>query len=171
MALKSDYANQECAIARTLEIIGERWTPLILRDCFFGLRRFTDLHRHLGLPRAVLSARLESLVGAGVLERSEYQPGRHEYLLTERGQELWPVLTAMLAWGDKHLSPNGPRVLQRHTVCGQDLRPGAPCQTCETVPPLTEIEIRRGPGRPHHPNPDQVEQALRDGHTLLTPLP
>ncbi|GAA2777120.1 winged helix-turn-helix transcriptional regulator [Crossiella cryophila] len=171
MALKSDYANQECTIARTLEIIGERWTPLILRDCFFGIRRFTDLHRHLGLPRAVLSARLESLVGAGVLERSEYQPGRHEYLLTERGQELWPVLTAMVRWGNKHLSPDGPRTLLRHTACGQDLPHSEWCQTCETKPPLTELEIRHGPGRSPHPDPDPIEQALRDGHILLTPLP
>ncbi|MGW0515858.1 winged helix-turn-helix transcriptional regulator [Crossiella sp. NPDC003009] len=135
------------------------------------MRRFTDLHRHLGLPRAVLAARLESLVAAGVLERREYQPGRAEYLLTERGLELWPVLTAMARWGNKHLSPDGPPALLRHTVCGQDLTPGEPCPACSVVPRVAETEFRYGPGRARTADPDPVEDALREGHLLLDPLP
>jgi DNA-binding HxlR family transcriptional regulator len=172
MALKSGYETQECSIARALEIVGERWTLLILRDCFLGVRRFTDLQRRLGLPKAVLATRLENLLAAGVLDRREYQSGRYEYLLTERGLGLWPALHALNLWGNEHLAPRGPRALYRHAGCGIDLAPGAFCPECGRTPPATEIEYRPGPARLAAPEPDDaVERALRRPRMLLEPLP
>ena len=102
MPLGSDYAGQSCSLARCLEIVGERWTLLIVRDLFFGVRRFSDLQRHLDIPRAVLSARLAALVDAGLVERDPYR-------LTERGADLWPAVHALMQWGERHTSPGGPR--------------------------------------------------------------
>ncbi|TNC23447.1 winged helix-turn-helix transcriptional regulator [Amycolatopsis alkalitolerans] len=170
MALKSDYANQECSIARTLEVVGERWTLLILRDCFFGLRRFTDLHRHLGIPKAVLTVRLDRLTAAHILDRHEYRPGRHEYRLTQKGLDLWPALHALDAWGNRNLAPNGPRTLFRHAACGNPLEPSGFCGHCRRVPGAPEIEFQPGPGRGPADPDDPVEQALRRGHRLSEPL-
>ena len=101
--LKRDYPTQYCSVASTLEIIGERWTILILRDVFLGIRRFEDLQRDLGVARNILQARLERLVENGILIKRPYQerPLRHEYRLTEKGADLWPVLVSLLQWGDK----------------------------------------------------------------------
>ena len=109
MPLGTDYPRQSCSLARTLEIVGERWTLLILRDLFFGVRRFTDLQRHLDIPRAVLTSRLNALVEAGVVERRPYSAGRDELHLTECGEELWPSVHALMQWGERHRSPAGPR--------------------------------------------------------------
>lgn len=172
MALKSDYETQECSIARVLEIIGERWTLLVLRDCFFGVRRFSDLQRHIGLPKAVLTARLETLVEAGILERSEYQQGRSEYLLTERGRTLWPTLHSLSSWGDRNLAPNGPRSVFRHVDCGTPLAAGAVCPTCGRAPDVADVEFRPGPGTLAGPRSDDpVEADLMKGHRMLRPLP
>ncbi|HVV09818.1 helix-turn-helix domain-containing protein [Amycolatopsis sp.] len=171
MALKSDYATQECSIARTLEVIGERWTLLLLRDCFLGLRRFSDFQRHLGIPKAVLTARLETLVEAGVLERHEYRAGRHEYLVSEKGLDLWPALHALNRWGNENLSPDGPRSYYLHAECGSLLEAGGFCAKCRRLPGPAEVEYRPGPGRARKPGPPEpVEQALRNGHRLLEPL-
>src|SRR5688500_12687110 len=89
MPLGTDYAGQTCSLARTLEVVGERWTLLIVRDLFFGVRRFSDLQRHLDIPRAVLSARLAALVEAGIVEPDPYR-------LSERGEELWPAVHALM---------------------------------------------------------------------------
>lgn len=169
MALKSDYSTQECSLARTLEVVGERWTLLILRDCFFGLRRFTDFQRHLGIPKAVLTIRLDRLVSAGILARREYRPGRQEYQLTEKGLDLWPALHALNAWGNQNLAPHGPRSLFIHTDCETPLAAGGFCPECRRVPAAGEIEYRPGPGRVSDPD-DPVEQALRPRHKLLEPL-
>ncbi|GAA5160584.1 MULTISPECIES: winged helix-turn-helix transcriptional regulator [Amycolatopsis] len=169
MALKSDYTGQECSIARTLEIVGERWTLLILRDLFFGVRRFTDLYRHLAIPKAVLTVRLDRLVAAGVLDRAEHRPGRPEYRLTATGLDLWPTLHALNDWGNTHQAPNGPRALYVHVDCGSVLSRGGFCAGCGTVPPVTDVEYRPGPGEPAEPE-DPVDRALRPAHRLLTPL-
>jgi DNA-binding HxlR family transcriptional regulator len=173
VALKSDYETQECSIARTLEIVGERWTLLVLRDCFFGVRRFSDLQRHIGLPKAVLAARLDTLVQAGILERSEYQTGRSEYLLTDRGTTLWPLLHSMSTWGDANLAPHGPRSIFRHVDCGTPLAAGAVCPTCGRAPHVGDVEFVPGPGRKfgHQREDDPVEQDLLAGHRMLRPLP
>ena len=113
--LKSDYDGQECSIARALEIVGERWTLLIVRDVFLGLRRFDQLHESLGIARNVLTDRLSKLVEAGILERVRYseRPERFEYRLTDKGIELNLALTGLRQWGDKYLSKRPPRVLRR----------------------------------------------------------
>src|ERR1700754_2436668 len=101
MALGKDYAMQHCSIARSLEILGERWTLLVVRDAFYGGSRYNDFLAHLGIPRAVLAARLQSLEQAGVLRKRRYQesPPRDEYVLTELGRALWPALRALGLWG------------------------------------------------------------------------
>src|ERR671914_728925 len=115
MPLGTDYPGQSCSLARTLESVGERWTLLILRDLFFGVHRFSDLHGHLDIPRAVLAARLSALVEQGLVERRPYREGRAELHLTESGRELWPVLHGLIAWGDRHRTvPGGPRRLFVH---------------------------------------------------------
>src|SRR3712207_8670659 len=106
LVLHNTYAGQQCSVARALEIIGERWTILIVRDAFMGVRRFDDFQRSLGVARNVLNARLHRLVEAGVLERRRYQerPPRYEYRLTEMGRDLWPAVVALMQWGDRHLA-------------------------------------------------------------------
>src|SRR5215218_9699954 len=106
IVLHNTYAGQTCSIARALEVIGERWTILILRDAFLGIRRFDDFQRSLGIARNVLNARLQRLIDAGVLERRLYQerPLRYEYRLTQRGRDLWPALVSLMQWGDRHLA-------------------------------------------------------------------
>jgi DNA-binding HxlR family transcriptional regulator len=113
--LKRDYEGQNCSIARALELVGERWTLLIVRDAFLGLRRFEQFQESLGIARNVLTDRLNRLVDEGILERVRYseRPERYEYRLTQKGRELNLALTALRQWGDKHLSEKPPRVLRR----------------------------------------------------------
>ncbi len=170
VGLGKDYEGQQCSLARALEVVGERWTMLVLRDCFFGVRRFTDLLAHLDIPRAVLADRLAGLVDAGVLERTEYRRGRHEYTLAERGLDLWPALYALSQWGERHRSPNGRRRVFAHRDCGSELAGGGLCPDCRTVPPAGELEIRPGPGLTLT-RTDPVSLALRAPHPLLQPIP
>ena len=104
MALGKDYVTQECSIARALEVVGERWTLLVVRDAIYGVRRYNDFLVHLGIPRAVLSARLRTLTEEGILEKRRYQesPPRDEYVVTERGAALWPVLSALCHLGSEN---------------------------------------------------------------------
>src|SRR5215470_9491187 len=113
--LKRDYEGQNCSIARTLEVVGERWTLLIVRDVFLGLRRFDELQESLGIARNVLTDRLNRLVDEGILERVPYseRPARHEYRLTAKGLELNVALTALRQWGDKYRNDKPPRLLRR----------------------------------------------------------
>lgn len=103
---RTQFDHMACSVARTLNIIGEWWTPLILRDIFYGVRRFDVLRRHLGISRKVLTDRLNTLVDQQILERVLYQqhPDRYEYRLTDRGRDLFPVIVTLMAWGDKWLS-------------------------------------------------------------------
>jgi DNA-binding HxlR family transcriptional regulator len=120
-----------CSIARTLELVGERWALLALREVFLGVRRFDAIQRNTGAPRDVLSARLHKLLSAGLLERRQYQerPVRFEYRLTEAGRDLLPVLLTLMEWGDKHLVDGTPPLTYRHR-CGADLTPVLVCQAC-----------------------------------------
>jgi DNA-binding HxlR family transcriptional regulator len=169
VTLGRDYERQNCGLARALEVVGERWTILVLRDLFYGVHRFTDLQAHLDIPRAVLTDRLARLVEEGVLTRTEYRRGRHEYTLTAEGRELWPVLYSLGQWGDRHNAPKGPRRLFRHVGCRRDLEASGRCPTCGEIPRAEEIEIRPGPGAGHD-RQDAVSVALRGPHRLLTPL-
>jgi DNA-binding HxlR family transcriptional regulator len=147
--LNKDYAGQNCSIAGTLEVIGERWTLLILRDAFHRVRRFEDFQRRLGIARNVLSNRLQTLVDAGILERRLYQehPARYEYRLTEKGIDLWPVLMALVHWGDKYLAENGPPVLIEHRDCGGAVNDHLMCERCGKALTARDTVPREGPGR------------------------
>lgn len=171
MALGKDYAAQDCSLARALEIVGERWTLLVLRDCFYGVRRFGDLCAHLDIPRAVLTERLKSLTAAGLLERRAHGAA-HEYVLTERGISLWPAVFTLAQWGEQHLAPaTGPRRIFSHHACGTDLEPSGLCPACRTVPGPADLHVRNGPGADTALRTDPVSRALRgQPHRLLTPL-
>jgi DNA-binding HxlR family transcriptional regulator len=113
--LRRDYEGQNCSIARALEIVGERWTLLIVRDCFLGLRRFEELQQSLGVARNVLTGRLNRLVEEGILERVRYseRPERFEYRLTPKGRDLQIALAGLRQWGDRYLSKKPPRIARR----------------------------------------------------------
>lgn len=168
MPLGTDYAHQDCSLARALEVVGERWTMLILRDCFFGVRRFSDFQAHLDISKAVLSGRLDALVADGLLERSS--DGHPEYTLTEEALGLWPALHALGQWGDRRTTPGAPRRIYRHVGCG-DLDTDRRCTRCGTTPHPTDIEVRPGPGADPTLRDDPVSVGLRAPHRLLTPIP
>jgi DNA-binding HxlR family transcriptional regulator len=146
--LRNDYTDQVCAIAGTLELIGERWTLLIIRDAFLGIRRFEHFQRDLGIARNVLQTRLERLVEAGILRRERYQerPERFEYRLTTKGIELWPVLVALMKWGDRHLYPEGPPVVLVHKECGGAVDDHRMCDRCGAPLEPWDVEPQVGPG-------------------------
>ncbi|GGX86954.1 winged helix-turn-helix transcriptional regulator [Streptomyces anandii] len=170
MALGKDYATQECSIARALEIIGERWTLLVVRDALYGVRRYNDFLVHLGIPRAVLAARLQTLTAEGILEKRRYQqsPPRDEYVLTERGIALWPTLRALGQWGREHFTEARLRYF-RHADCGTELGPYGECPACGTVVPVEDVLMVPGPGLDPDPA-DPVSRALLRPRRLLEPL-
>jgi DNA-binding HxlR family transcriptional regulator len=146
--LKSDYSAQNCSIARTLELVGERWTFLVLRDVFLGVRRFDAIQRKLGVARNVLSARLERLVAEEILEKVPYseRPLRHEYRLTDKGLDLWPVIVELLRWGDRHAAPHGPPIVIRHKGCGGELGERRICARCGEPLGARDVRAEAGPG-------------------------
>jgi DNA-binding HxlR family transcriptional regulator len=146
--LRSDYSDQNCSVARALEVIGERWTLLIIRNAFYGVRRFDDHQRWLGIARNVLQARLERLVEGGILSRKLYQerPPRHEYRLTQKGRDLWPVLVTLLQWGDRHLADAGPPIVLHHRGCGGGVDPHLRCDRCGADLEARDVEPASGPG-------------------------
>lgn len=153
--LGNTYDGQNCSIARALEVVGERWTLLIIRDVLLGLHRFDELQDSLGIARNVLTARLGSLVEAGILERAPYQqrPLRHEYRVTPDGLALAVPVLALMHWGDAHRpAPAGKPRLTLHADCGGDVVTGLACTECGRVVPLSELDIEPGPalapGRP-----------------------
>jgi DNA-binding HxlR family transcriptional regulator len=156
--LGKDYERQDCSLARALETIGERWTLLIVRDAFYGVRRFSDFQAHLDVPKAVLSNRLTGLVENGVLERRRDpdHAGRHLYELTEAGRDLWPVLHALLVWGGQHRHPNS-RVF-KHATCGTNLDDRGECPACNEPPGPEDIVME----------PRQGLTMLRDDPVALT---
>jgi DNA-binding HxlR family transcriptional regulator len=146
--LRADYRDENCSIARSLELIGERWTLLIIRQAFRGTRRFDDFHRQLGVARNILQARLERLVDADIVRRVQYQerPPRYEYRLTEKGIDLWPVLVALLQWGDRYTAPEGPPVVLRHRDCGGELDDRRRCVRCGAELAARDVVAVDGPG-------------------------
>src|SRR3954470_20190879 len=143
------YESQICSVARTLELVGERWTLLIIRDAFLGVRRFGDFAERLGVARNVLQDRLERLVDAGILDKVPYQdrPLRHEYRLTDMGRDLWPSIVALLQFGDRHLAPAaGPPILLLHRDCGGELDDRRMCRACGAAVELRDVEAVTGPG-------------------------
>jgi DNA-binding HxlR family transcriptional regulator len=147
--LNRTYDTQICSIARTLEVVGERWTLLVLRDVLRGTRRFDELIRSLGVARNVLSDRLDRLVAHGLLERRPYQdhPPRFEYHPTAKGSELVVVLFSLMHWGDRHLAgPAGPPVLTEHHGCGGAVVEQLACTACGQVLSPDQVATRPGPG-------------------------
>ena len=145
---RTDFREMACSIARTLDVIGEPWSPLILRDIWVGLARFEQLQADLGISRKVLTERLNHLVDRGVIERRPYdQRPRYEYVLTERGRELVDVLMVMVAWGDKWLAGEaGPPVLYRHHACGEISHVDLVCANCGKPMHADDVEVLPGPG-------------------------
>jgi DNA-binding HxlR family transcriptional regulator len=148
MALGKDYATQECSIARALEVVGERWTLLVLRDVFLGLHRFDELIASLGVTRTVLTHRLRKLVDEGVLERRRYQerPERFSYHPTEKGRALLPVLMGLMRWGDAYYAgAAGPPRLLLHRGCGGALTDTQTCGRCAAAVGFDEVDAPLGP--------------------------
>jgi len=143
------YDTQNCSAARALELVGERWSLLIIRDALFaGHRRFGDFQRSLGVAPNILTARLDSFVDAGLMERRRYSehPEHYEYLLTAKGRDLAPVIVALTAWGDQYSAPNGPPIIYEHAACGSEIYQETRCATCEVPVPNADITVRLGPG-------------------------
>jgi DNA-binding HxlR family transcriptional regulator len=146
--LGKTYDQQVCSIARALDVVGERWSMLLVRDALFaGVTRFGDFQHNLGLATNVLASRLEAFVAAGIMERRRYseRPEQYEYVLTEKGCDLGPALIALTAWGDRWASPDGPPILYEHTTCGGAIEQEIVCVNCGDVA-ASEVAARRGPG-------------------------
>src|SRR5205823_15056960 len=146
-----DYDGANCTIGAAVRIIGEKWTFLVLREAFNGVRRFDDMHRRTQAPRQVLSDRLARLVDAGLLRKAPYrergQRSRHEYRLTDKGMDLYPVLVALMDWGDKYaLGPAGPQVLLRHRDCGAPVQQQLTCAAGHTLDSARDVTPVPGPG-------------------------
>ena len=147
---RKSFEEMNCSVAQTLEVVGEWWSLLIIRDVFLGVTRFDDLQERLGISRNVLTQRLEHLVDHDVLERVPYQtnPVRCDYRLTERGRDLWPVLTAMREWGDRWHAPGGAPVELVHTACGHRVHSVLTCSECGGRLEPHGVRAVAGPGMP-----------------------
>ena len=146
-----DYDSANCAIGATVGLIGERPTFLVLREAFNGVRRFADMQRRIGMPRQVLSDRLARLVDDGLLRKVPYQESgqrsRYEYRLTEKGLDLYPVLVALMEWGDRYaVGPVGPQVLLRHRDCGEPVGLQMACRAGHVLESAREVTPVPGPG-------------------------
>jgi DNA-binding HxlR family transcriptional regulator len=146
---RTDFGEFTCSIARTLNVVGEPWTPLILRDVWVGIRRFDEIQADLGISRKVLTERLKWLLECGVLARQEYSrtPPRSEYLLTEKGAQLCDLLLVMAGWGDRWTAgAAGPPVLYRHQACGEVSHVELHCSACDQPMSVDTIDVLPGPG-------------------------
>lgn len=177
VTLPHHYVNEVCSAARSLEIVGERWTLLIVRDAFYGIRRFSDFAAHLQVPRAVLTERLGTLVDAGILDRVRGSSGRDEYELTGKGVALWPVVRSLMAWGDEFYGRDGgPRRRFLHAADEGRLDGFGICAECGRAVEVRDILMvpgtrtgalgADGPGA----DPNAVSQALDMPHRLLEPV-
>ncbi|WP_433269328.1 winged helix-turn-helix transcriptional regulator [Actinosynnema sp. CS-041913] len=144
---RTNFGEMACSIARTMDVIGEPWSPLVLRNVYVGINRFDQIQQQLGISRKVLAERLRWLVEQQVLERREYAANRHEYALTDRGLELVDVLMVMVRWGDKWLAGEaGPPVLYRHHACGGIGHATLACSACGRPMGAADIDVLPGPG-------------------------
>ena len=162
---RAPFSEMSCSVARTLEVVGERWTPLIVRDLMFGITRFDAIQRDLGISRKVLAERLAALDEHGVVERVRYQehPPRHDYVLSRKGLDLAGVLLAMKAWGDRWACPEaGPPLLLRHECCGAVTDVVATCSHCGNPVSPSELTAALGPGAAPGPGTSELYAALAD---------
>jgi DNA-binding HxlR family transcriptional regulator len=151
---RKSFSEMHCSVAQCLEVVGEWWSLLIMRDALLGVRRFDEFQERLGISRNVLSQRLAKLVDAGVLAKVAYSehPPRFDYKLTDKGRDLWPVVTAMRQWGDKHAAPDGPPLQVIHKECGEVCEAALTCSVC--AQPIGPRDVRAIPG------PGAVEQLV-----------
>jgi DNA-binding HxlR family transcriptional regulator len=158
--LGTTYDSQVCSIARSLEVVGERWSLLILRNALFaGSTRYGEFRRSLGIATNILQDRLDGLVDAGIFERRALpnQSELHEYILKNKGRDFAPALIALTEWGDRWAAPDGPPILYRHATCGSSVRVDVRCDACGSVEDLAAIEALPGPGMPA----DRAERILQ----------
>jgi DNA-binding HxlR family transcriptional regulator len=144
------YEGQNCSVAKSLELIGERWTMLVVREVFLGNRRFDEMAARLGIARNVLTSRLQRLVEEGVLEKVRYQerPERFEYRLTEKGIDLWPVIVSLVQFGDRYYAPDGPPLILKHKHCGGTVDAHRICSDCGERLTARAVTAEPGPGAP-----------------------
>lgn len=167
MALPRDYPGQDCTLARSLEQIGERWTLLIVRDSFYGVRRFSDFLAHLKTPRAVLTERLAGLVTAGILTREPGPGGHDEYVTTEKGRALWPAVLSLIMWGDTYYAgKRGPLRVFTHTACGTPVDAASTCPACGVPVNVADLTVVAGPGL----DGDEATELLPVPHRMLDPV-
>ncbi|BBX47599.1 helix-turn-helix domain-containing protein [Mycobacterium cookii] len=171
MALPRQYTAESCPIARSLEIVGERWTLLVVRDAFYGVRRFSDFRAHLGIPKAVLSDRLSLLVDEGVFAKAAGGAGRDEYVLTPKGRRLWPTIWSLISWGNDNYVEQSRRRGYRHADCGGAIGPDRVCAECGQLPDVTDLVVHP-PRRPRDrgTRDDAVSATLRRPHRMLEPI-
>lgn len=169
----SELEDQACSVARTLSVIGDRWTLMILRDCFLRVRRFDDFQERLGIGRPILADRLNKLVDAFVLTKVAYQtnPTRYEYRLTPKGLDLYPVIMSIVHWGDVHMAgKKGRPLLHHHLTCNHQFDPVMVCSECQA--PLEPREVRTAPGPgARHPQHMPVELAASLGRRAVKGKP
>jgi DNA-binding HxlR family transcriptional regulator len=145
---RTSFEDMNCSVAQCLEIVGEWWSLLIVRDAFLGVTRFDDFQARLGISRNILNQRLNHLVDKGVLKRVPYEdhPPRSEYRLTDKGRDLWHVVTAMRQWGDRWAAPDGAPLKLRHNTCGRIVKAVAVCSHCGEPLDVRSVTALPGPG-------------------------
>jgi len=145
---RTSFEGVNCSVARCLDVVGEWWSLLIVRDAFLGVTRFDDFQARLGISRNILTQRLNRLVDNEILTRVRYQdhPPRSEYRLTSKGRDLWPVVTAMRQWGDRWAAPAGPPVETRHAACGHIVTAVPSCSHCGEPLDARSVTAVPGPG-------------------------
>lgn len=168
MALPREYNDEICPIARSLEIVGERWTLLVVRDAFYGVRRFSDFHAHLNIPKAVLSERLSLLVDEGVFAKQAGGGRRDEYMLTAKGRQLWPAIWSLVSWGNANYVDPAQRRTYRHAGCGGRIGADRTCGRCGQLPDVADL-VLHPPRRPRD-HSDPVSVVLRQPHRMLEPI-
>ena len=155
--LGNDYTDQNCSVARALEAVGERWTLLIVRELLLKPRRFSDLERRLPVSKNVLTTRLDKLLSHGIVETVPYDEARawKTYRLTARGRDLFPIISALMAWGDAHAAPHGAPMIVKH-ACGHPAGHRIVCESCGEALHATNVHVVPGPGRQAEdlPEPD-----------------
>jgi DNA-binding HxlR family transcriptional regulator len=168
VALPREYSDEICPIARSLEIVGERWTLLVVRDAFYGVRRFSDFRAHLNIPKAVLAERLSLLVNEKVLVKEAGGRGRDEYALSPKGRRLWPTIWSLVSWGNENYVDQSQRRTYRHADCGGGIGADRVCGRCRRVPDVADL-VLHPPRRPRD-HDDAVSMVLRQPHRMLEPI-
>lgn len=144
-----DLDREHCSLARALSVVGDRWTLMVLRECFLGMHRFEEFEARLGIARHVLADRLKKLAEAGVLAKHAYQerPRREEYRLTEKGLDLYPAILGLVQWGDKHMAgAEGAPLLRVHKTCGKVMDGVVVCSECGEPVRARDVRVELGPG-------------------------